>query len=428
MAKKKRNGWLKALLIIAGIIVVSIVVITLLTSSSKAILVTTSKVELRDITQSVSAVGKIEPETEVKISSETSGEIIFLGPKEGDTVRAGQIVVRIKPDIVETMLEQYKAAADASKMDINYRKAEKDRAQSELQRMTELFEKEYVSKQDFERAKTFYDQALSGYRASLARYDQSVATLKQFQRSADRTTIFSPMYGVVTKLSVERGENVVGTAQMQGTEMMRISDLGVMNAMVEVDENDIVMVKIGDTANIEIDAFPDRIFMGKVVEIGHSAKVNQLGTQDQVTNFEVKVRVIDKEPRLRPGMSCNVEIRTETRYSVLTVPLQAVTIRDTAWDRSPDLDKAGENKNLDDDLKVRKKANSIVFLREGNKAKSNHVETGISDKGYIEIKSGLKKGDEIISGGFMAVSKELFDGAMIKLESEKNKSQKSKKK
>lgn len=413
MAKKKNKAKWIVIILVLLLVIAAIIYQYQESTKEKPITVTTAKVTKRTITQTVSAIGRIQPEMEVKITSEASGEIIFLNVKEGDTVRAGQIIVRIKPDIIETQLEQYKAAADAARMEINIRKAEKDKLQSDLQRNTELFEKGFISKQEFERAKAAYDQALSSYMASLARYEQALATLKQFQRSADRTTIFAPITGVVTKLSVEKGEKVVGTAQMQGTEIMRISDLSVMNAVVDVDENDVVFVKIGDTASIEIDAFPDRIFTGRVVELGHSAKLTQMGTQDQVTNFEIKIRILDKEPRLRPGMSCNVEILTETVYDVLSVPLQAVTVRDTS--------QFAEQKNIseEDDTKIkqRKRPQTVVFIRDGNKAKMVPVETGISDKGFIEIKKGLSEEDEVISGSFMAISKLLKDGALIKIDS-----------
>jgi HlyD family secretion protein len=422
---KKKKGKKIILFSVIGFIVIVAVLVVVFSNSEKPIVVTTSKVTLRTISQNVTAIGKIQPETEVKVSSEAAGEIIFLGPREGDSVKMGQILVRVKPDIIETQLEQFKAAADGTKMEINIRKAEKDRLQSELQRLTELYEKEYVSKQDFERAKSTYDQALSSYRASLSHYDQAVATLKQFQRSADRTTIFSPINGIVTKLDVERGEKVVGTAQFQGTELMRISNLNVMNAVVDVDENDIVLVKIGDTAEIEIDAFPNRIFKGVVYEIGHSAKQNQLGTQDQVTNFEVKVRILDKELRLRPGMSCSVDIVTETKYNVLSVPLQAVTVRKK--DDQANIENSNTSVQVTKEKEEKaSKPKSIVFMRDGNKAKVNNVETGISDKGFIEITKGLKLNDVVISGSYMAISKQLSDGSKISIEQKDQKKQSKK--
>jgi HlyD family secretion protein len=269
-------------------------------------------------------------------------------------------------------------------------------------------------------AQAAYDQAVSGYKAALARYNQALASLKQIKRSAERTTITAPIDGVVTSLSVEEGENVVGTAQMQGTEMMRVSDLSVMNAVVEVDENDIVMVKNGDTARVEVDALPDNIYNGVVIEIGHSAIVSSLGTQDQVTNFEVKIRLIDEEPRLRPGMSCNVDIETKTRRDVIAVPLMAVTVRAEDFDRSPDV-REGERglrkkENKESGVSKVKRPPSVVFIKDGNKVKKKEVKTGISDKGYIEITEGLEEGQTIVSGSYQAVSKQLHDGAEIKVD------------
>jgi HlyD family secretion protein len=419
MAKKRSK---KPLIITLVLLVIIIAVIIAFTMNNKdaAIKITTSKVEKKTITQSVSAIGNIVPETEVKISSETSGEIIFLGVNEGDTVKAGDILVRIKPDIVETQLQQYEAAMEASKLEIQSRKTELERTKAELERMKELYQKKFISAAEFDNAQATYDQAISAYEAAQARYRQSQATYNQFERNFARTTIKSPINGIITSLTVEEGEKVVGTAQMAGTEMMRVSDLGVMNAEVEVDENDIVLVSVGDTADIEIDALPDKDYKGKVIEIGHSAIVSALGSQDQVTNFKVTIRLLDEEPKLRPGMSCNTEIATETKYNVLSVPLQAVTIREKDFDRSPDVreDVGMMRKEEDKDKKNGKeKPQSVIFVKDGNKAKMVKVETGISDEGIIEITKGLKDGETIISGSYQAVSKLLEDGSVVEVDS-----------
>ncbi len=309
------------------VLIVVIAVAFLSGRKDEVIKVTTAKVERRTIVQTVSAVGEIEPETKVKISSETSGEIIYLGVREGDTVRANQLLVRIKPDIFQTQLEQFKAAAEAAKVQIESARAEKVRAESEFRRISELYEKEFASKQEFELAKANYERAVAAYNASLSNYQQALAAYKQMQKSFERTEIYSPINGIVTSLSVEKGEKVVGTAQMAGTEIMQVADLSVMNAIVEVDENDIVNVKVGDTADIEVDAIPDEIFKGVVVETGHSAMTSKLGTQDEVKNFKVKIRILNPDRRLRPGMSCNAEIQTNKKENVLAIPLQAVTVR-----------------------------------------------------------------------------------------------------
>ena len=420
MAKKKSK---KKIFIILSIVIIAIIAIGFAVSSSFKNVPTPvqfSKVERRTITHTVNAVGKIKPELEVKISSEASGEIIFLGVRDGDTVKKGQLLVRIKPDIVETQLEQYKAGVDAALTEIESAKTMLEKAKVDFNRVNELFKKNYASKDEFEKAKSAVDQYTAAYQGSLARKQQAQASYKQMQNSATRTTITSPISGVVTSLSVENGEKVVGTAQMAGTEIMRIADLNTMNSVVDVDENDIINCKIGDLAKIKIDAMSDKELNGYIIEMGHSAKVSASGTQEQVTNFEVKIRLTDKEPKLRPGMSCNSAIATETKTNVLSVPLQSVTVRSEDNTLKSDVK---ETQRVEDQKEEKFKENkippTIVFINENMIAKQVKVETGISDKGFIEIKSGLNEGQEIISGNFQAVSKLLKDGAKVSLEKTK---------
>ncbi|MFN4916810.1 MAG: efflux RND transporter periplasmic adaptor subunit [Ignavibacteria bacterium] len=376
--------------------------------------VSTDKVSKRTITQRVSAIGKIRPETEVKISSEASGEIITLGFRDGDSVTRGQLLVRIQPDIVTSQLEQFTASADASKIAIDAARAEMDRANADFKRINDLFAKQYASKEELDRAKALMDQAVSRFKASGSEYSRSFSALKQMRSQASRTTIYAPMSGTVTNLSVEAGEKVVGTAQMQGTEMMRIADLNVMNAWVDVDENDIVFVKIGDTARIRVDAMPEVELLGYVYEIGHSAKTAAAGTQEEVTNFQVKIRIIDKNKQLRPGMSCSVEIDTDTHYDVLSVPLQAVTVRMNADKTEEESGSITEDKSAKKIMT--KRPPSVVFIKDGNTAKMVRVETGLSDRGFIEISKGLSAGQEIISGSFQAVNKLLMNGSVIRID------------
>lgn len=416
MAKKRSN---KRLWIVLSIIIVMITVFILYFTSKKngEILVNTDIVTKRTISQTVTAVGKIEAETEVKISSQTSGEIIFLGVKEGDTVKTNQLVARIKPDIIDAQLKQMEASAEASKMDITTNEASVTKLKSELTRITELYKKEFASKRDMETAQASYEQAVSTYKAALARYQQALAVLQQTKREQERTSIYTPISGIVTSLPIELGEKVVGTGMMAGTEMMKISDLSVMNAVVEVDENDITNVTVGDTAIIEVDAIEFKKYKGVVIEIGHSAITSQQGTQDQVVNFKVKIRFLGVEPKLRPGMSCNVDIITETKANVLSVPLQAVTVRDSKINRQPDLDQADKDSQINGANVLKEKPQSVIFLFNNGIAKLQNIETGISDRGYIEIKSGVKDNDKIISGPFMAVSQVLNDGAKVKIDS-----------
>jgi HlyD family secretion protein len=417
MAKKKKTSriWISIIILLLIAVVVGYFVTN---KSNDVVNVITTKVEKRTITQIVSAIGKIEAETEVKVSSQTSGEINFLGVKEGDTVKQGQLLVRIKPDVIDAQLKQMAASAEASKMEIAVRETEKERANLDLTRMSELLKKEFVSQKEFDVAKSNYESAVSSHKGAIARFDQSMASLQQVQREQERTAIYAPVNGVITALNIEMGEKVVGTGMMAGTELMRVSDLRIMNAVVDVDENDIVMVKLGDTTTIEVDAIPDKKFRGVVIELGHSAIAASAGTQDQVVNFKVKVRFIDNEFQLRPGMSCNVEINTETRYNVIAVPLQAVTVRENKEVNPNETKNEMEPKSVkEDDKKLKiERPPSVVFLYNNGIAKMIKVETGISDKGYIEIKSGLNDNDQIISGSFMAVSKLLADSSKVKID------------
>ncbi|MES2765269.1 MAG: efflux RND transporter periplasmic adaptor subunit [Bacteroidota bacterium] len=429
MATKKKSSK-KTILIVTGVIVVLAGILTALiaSKSDKGIEVTTEKVSRRTITQSVSAIGKIQPETEVKISSEASGEIIYLQKREGDRVMKGEMLVRVKPDLVQTQLEQFKAGMDAAQTRIAVAKSEVERAQRELKRISGLYEKEFTSRSEFEQAQTAFEQAQSRYEAAIADNQQANAAYRQAAVSVTRTTIYAPMSGVVTSLSVEPGEKVVGTAQMQGTEMMRIADLSVMNARVNVDENDIVLIHIGDTARVQIDAYPDESFDGVVYEIANSPKTSAMGTQDEVVNFEVRIRLLNPNVTLRPGMSCNVKIETETHRDVLAVPLQAVTVRMDEKKAEPELGNGGIRKVEDEkEKKMMKRPPSVVFLNKNGKAKQTKVETGLSDDGYIEIKSGLIDGAEIVSGSFQAINKELQDNMEITLK-KKETSSKNKKK
>jgi HlyD family secretion protein len=402
------------------VVVIAIIIgATLSNQDERPIEVTFGKVERRTIIQTVSATGKIQPETKVKISPEVSGEIVQLDVKEGDTVRKGMLLTRINPAIIETQLEQYKAIVNASKEGVASMKVQLNNLEIELNRAKELYAKNVISKQELDKAQTTFDATAANYKAEIARSESSEASLKQIQTEARKTTIFAPIDGIVTSLLVEKGERVVGTTMMSGTEMMTVSDLNVMNAEVDVDENDIVLVKIGDTALVEIDAMPNKVFKGIVVEVGHSAsKGSNPAAANQTTTFVVKIRLLEVEGELRPGMSCNVEIQTQTKNNVLSVPLQSVTSREGEL-QSDTLASLREN-----DYKVEEEKKSvgtktpktIIFIKDGDKAKVKEIEIGISNIGFVEVLSGLAEGEVIISGSYQAVSKLLSDGSKIKEE------------
>lgn len=418
MAKKKSNSGLWITLGIIGVLVLVVVIIAATKGNNNETIVQTSKVTTKTIKQMVSATGRVQPETAVKISPETSGEITFIGVTEGDAVSKNQLLIRIKPDIIQTQLEQYKAGVVSSQKDIDMAKTNMKQLERDLARMKELFDKKYISSQEYDKYQSQYEQAKSSYESATSRYDQANAMYRKVQRDAERTILYAPIAGVVTKLNVELGEKVVGTSMMAGTEILVVSDLNVMNAVVDVDENDITMVNIGDMAEVQIDAFPDEVFKGTVIEIGHSANLTSLGTQDQVTNFSVKIRLLNNEIKMRPGMSCNADIITKVRANVKAVPLQSVTVRNfTGVDRNPDLDKSEGRINKENTGNNKSsKPPSVVFINKKGKAKMVSVETGISDKGYIEIISGLGEGDEVISGPFSAVSRTLKNGDVVKVE------------
>jgi HlyD family secretion protein len=317
------------------------------------------------------------------------------------------------------MLEQYRASVEAAKLDAEAVSERVKQAETELKRARELYKNKYISQQEFDTYSTNYQTLQSNYQSSIARYQQSKASLKQIEKNAERTTIFAPIDGVITARNVEIGETVLGTQQFQGTEMLRVSDLNVMNAIVEVDENDIILIQKGDTASIEVDALPDLILKGIVIEIGHSAIQSTTMTQDQSTNFNVKVRIINPDPKLRPGMSCNAEITTETKYDAIAVPLQSVTTRvKFADDVRPD--GIQQVKDSEED-KIKKRPPMIVFIQEKDIVRTREVKTGISDDGYIEITDGLKLGETVVSGSFQAISKLLDDSVKVTLENKDKK-------
>lgn len=416
MASKRSRKGLWITLIVLAFIVVAAVAVYLVNKKERPVLVSVDRVGKRTITQTVSAIGRLQPEVMVKVSSEASGEIIFLGVRDGDDVKKGQLLARIQPDIVNTQLDQTRAAAESSKLQISIAQAEVQRSEADLKRITELHKKNFASKEELDRSTAAYEQAAGRYRAAQADYQRSIGALKQTQASASRTTIFSPMDGTVTYLAVEQGEKMVGTATMQGTEMMRISDLNTMNAWVDVDENDVALIQIGDTARIKVDALRDVVLRGVVYEIGHSAKVSAQGTQEEVVNFQVRIRILDKEVRMRPGMSCNVEIETDTKTNVVSVPIQAVTVRADAAVSQPDVRSNVQDRSSDARKQRIHPTSQVFVVAKNNSVHMRTVETGISDQGFIEVLSGLKVGDVIVTAPYQAVSKVLKEGSKIQIE------------
>jgi HlyD family secretion protein len=421
MANGKQKKSKKKLYIFGGIgvLLLALILIALIGGSKEEIVpVQIEKVQKRDITQRVSATGEINPEFKVTITPEVTGEIVTLPVKEGYNVKKGDLLVKIKADTYIAAKDRAEANLQETKANLAMRKAELDKLTSDYNRLKELHAKALASDAELEAAKSSYLSSQANYEAAQANVSQMEAALKEAVEQLNKTTIYSPMTGTITKLNVELGERVLGSGYSQGTDVMTVSDLNNIEASVDVDENDVVLVSIGDTALIKVDAFGDRIFKGRVTEIGNSAIAEGVGTQEQVVNFDVKIKLFNPDSQLRPGMSCNADIQTETKHNVISVPIQSVTARN----KSEVLPEDAEEKNIKDEKKSvtnEKKLQEIVFVVENNKAKTVNVETGISDDNYIEIKKGLNADQQVVSGSYRAISRELSDGSNVRIEEKK---------
>ncbi len=452
MAKKKSSAT-KIILILLGVVLLLVVggaglkAAGVFGEDEKGTIVETDNAEVRSITQIVTASGRVQPEIEVSISPDVPGEIIALPVIEGDRVDRGALLARIRPDDYKAQVERGEATVLQSKAVLAQRKADMLNAELELKRQEDLFKKEAISEAEYQRTATQYEVSKAAYEASDYAVQSSEAQLREFQEQLDKTIIYAPMSGTISMLLVELGERVVGTSQMAGTEMMRVAKLDQMEIEVDVNENDVVNVAIGDSASVEIDAYPGRTFRGIVTEIANSARVSAAGTQEQVTNFPVKIRISDVHnsttgqtmedartiasnevpvpdedaPNFRPGMSGTVDVFTKTVSDAVVVPIQAVTVRDfnrkrPSWEKKPDDEEVAEaeegeeeatEEEEESDEPVTEDLRKVVFLMADGKAKMVEVETGISDDSHIEIKSGLTGEETIIIGPYRAVSSTL---------------------
>jgi len=427
MANGKQKKSKKKLFIFGGIgvLLIALILFALLGGSKEEIIqVQTEKAEKRDITQKVSTTGKIEPEFKVIITPEVTGEIVALPVKEGDKVKKGDLLIKINAKQYLADRESADATLLSSKSSLAMRKAELDRITLDYERVKGLHKKGLASDSEIETAKSNFESIKASYDGAKANVLSTEASLRRVVEQLYKTSIYSPMEGIVTALNVEQGERVLGSGFSQGTNIMTVADLNNMEASVEVDENDVVLISIGDTARIKVDAFGDKIFKGTVSEIGNSAISAGLGTQDQVVNFNVKLKLVDLDKGLRPGMSCNADIETETIKDVITVPIQSVTARGNEMVKKED----GEENNPAPAKKENSnnKPKEMVFIVKDGKAKSVEVQTGISDDNYIYIKSGLSGGEQVVSGSYKAISRDLNDGSTVRVE-EKKKSLKDKK-
>ncbi len=407
----KKNKILKILIIVVVALLVFAVIGKKAGWFGKAatVKVAVEYAEKRTITEAITANGKIQPEKEVKITPDVSGEIVELTVKEGDHVEKGQLLLRIKPDIYISQRDRSLAAISSTRARLAQAEAQFTQTELSYKRTKQLYEEQTISKSEFESAEATYNVAKSEVDAAKFSIVSAEASVKEANENLTKTSIYAPMTGTVSMLLVELGERVAGTNLMAGTEILRIADLSRMEAQVQVNENDIVRVSLGDTALIEVDAYLDQKFKGVVTEIANSAKTTGVSA-DQVTNFDVKILVLpqsyekltltDKNP-FRPGMSCTVDIETESKKDIITVPIQSVTTRTDTTKASASLAKA--------DIRT------LVFVAEGEYALAKDVKTGIQDNNYIEIVSGIKDSVRVISSPFSAISKKLSDSTLIEV-------------
>lgn len=417
--------------------------------------VAVEKVALRDLTETVLASGKIQPVTEVKISSEVSGEIVALTIKEGDAVRKGQLLARINPEMMAAALDRNEAAVNNAKSGLASARVRLRQLENLLRinlepayrRTARLFEDKVATQAELEVARSQYESALQDIESAKEAVEGAVfmvqsarASQKEMKEQLARTNILAPMDGIVTKLSVELGERVVGTIQMAGTEMIRIADLSRMEVRVDVSESDVVRVKNGDSVQVEVDAYPGQKFSGVVREIANSSNSSALpgtGGADQVTNFLVKISLLgDNRPMdegssidkaanpvsmvqrflFRPGMSASAEITTRRVQSTVSVPINAVAVRDAEGEATdPESGSSSSSQNEDSKSTANEQVDEVVFVRSGNKALLRKVTTGIQDDKHIQILSGLRSGEEVVTAPYSAVSRDLRNNRMIKV-------------
>ncbi|WP_299682389.1 efflux RND transporter periplasmic adaptor subunit [uncultured Dokdonia sp.] len=414
------------LLALVAIVVLGFFALTIIVKGGKkGKLVEIELVERATIVETVAATGKIQPEVEVSISSEVSGEIIELPIKEGQDVKKGDLLVRINPDLVQSALNQVQASLQNSRSGLAQAEANLKVAKLNFDRNKPLFEKGVISKADFDRALSDYEVAQASKQSAYYNVQSVAAQVKQAKDNLGRTSIFAPRDGTISKLSVELGERVVGTAQMTGTEIVRVANLTNMEVEVDVNENDIVKIEVGDSAVVEVDAYLKKEFKGIVTEIANSAETTL--TADQVTNFKVKVRILEESYKdllvgksetyspFRPGMTATVDVITQKREKSVAAPISAIVVKsDTSSTKKgkPKKDIKGDDKKFE-----------CVFVKNGDKATLKVVTTGIQDDSKIEILSGLSEGDEIITGPYNLVTKKLQTGDLVRVEEEDSKNE-----
>ena len=431
---KKKIYWLLAIVLV---IIIALVVMKkkgILGSDENVVEIESAAINKITIIETVSATGKIQPETEVKISSEVSGEIIALPIKEGQVVKKGELLVKINPDLYVSGYNRTVSNLSGTKASLSQADASFKEAKASYERSQTLFNKGIISKSDWDKAIAAFEGAKAAKQSAYFGVQSANATVKEAKDNLGRTTIYSPADGTISSLGVELGERVLGTQQMTGTEILRVADLNNMEVEVDVNENDIVKVSIGDSTKIQVDAYLKKDFKGVVTSISNSASAAT--SADQVTNFKVKIRILKESYQdllegkpatyspFRPGMTATVDIITKRKEKVLGVPISAVVIKsDTTATKKNDMITADADKiQSKNDQKF-----ECVFIKVGDKAKIRVIKTGIQDDTNIEVISGLNKGDVVITGPYTTVTKDLNSGDKVKSKTDTPKKVKDKK-
>jgi HlyD family secretion protein len=436
MANNKSKSERKIILFsILGLLVVGGVVASRFTKGTPSISIATEKVARRNMTEVVVANGKIEPVLQVKISPEVSGEIIELHVKEGQNIKKGDLLFKIKPDNYLAARNSAQASYNSALANLETARANLEKADLEYKRNDTLFKAKLISESDFLAAKTVYDVAVSTRDGAKEQISIARAQLDSADADLSKTTVYSPLTGTVSKLNSELGERVVGTAQMAGTEIMTVADLNNMEARVDIGEIDVPLIKLRQKGSLEVDSYKDQKFDGLVTEIANSANNNDTSsaaasssaTSTEATKFQVRILVTQKE-RFLPGMSVTANIETRYRTNVLTVPIQSVTTRLPTNSPAGATNAAGTtNSSAAKKADEPPKPIEVVFIVEGDHVKQVPVKRGISDDNYVEITEGLKEGQEVFSGGYKAINRDLEDGKKVVVNAEAASQDKEKK-
>jgi HlyD family secretion protein len=410
----------KRLIVLSGILLIIVIVIVTMSMKSnnkKGISVRTANVDRQRIIETVTATGVIQPEIKVKISADVAAKITRLEVKEGDWVEKGQLLVQLDRERFLAAVERAEASLRATEANANLVKENMIKSEKDYLRIKELYDKKLESQAAMDQGHAAYQVEKARYQAALEQVDQAKASLKQARDDFSKTTIFAPMAGTISQLNKEVGEIALGS-QFQEDVIMVVSNLTGMEAVVDVDENDIVSVQLGDSATIEVDALPDVLFNGVVSEIASSAKITASGTADQKTEFEVKISISEPGEKLRPGMTASSDIVTQIRDNTLVVPIQSVAVRTTKQllsniNGNNVTDEPNPNYTADKDGYV-----EVIFIVKDNEVEARQVQTGIQSETHIEITEGLKEKEEIVIGNYRAISQLLQNHSIIYIEEE----------